>query len=306
MPLHIQTPLLESRPLSLASGRSIWLKMEALQPSGSFKIRGIGAACEAYLHRGARRFISSSGGNAGIAAAYAGRCLSVPVTVVVPQTTTERAKALIGQEGAQVIVHGASWQEANALAQSMVTGTDAFIHPFDDPLLWGGHATLIDEIAQAGLKPEAVVLSVGGGGLLCGVVEGLRQKDWTDLPVIAVETEGADSFSQSMRLGQRVVLDQITSIATSLGAKQICERAFSLSKEHPIRSLVVSDRAAVSACRRFLDDARLLVEPACGAALALAYEHVPELSELKTVLIIVCGGATASAEQLLRWSEQFG
>jgi L-serine/L-threonine ammonia-lyase len=305
MPLHNQTPLLESPPLSLASGRSIWLKLEALQPSGSFKIRGIGAACEEYLRRGARRFISSSGGNAGIAAAYAGRCLSVPVTVVVPQTTTERAKALIAQEGAQVIVQGASWQEANALAQSMVTGTDAFIHPFDDPLLWGGHATLVDEIAQVGFKPEAVVLSVGGGGLLCGVVEGLRRNGWGDVPVIAVETEGADSFNQSVRLGYRVVLERITSLATSLGAKQICERAFALSQEHSIRSVVVSDRAAVSACRRFLDDGRLLVEPACGAALALAYENTPELSDFKTVLIVVCGGATTSVEQLLRWSEQF-
>ena len=187
----------------------------------------------------------------------------------------------------------------------MVTETDAFIHPFDDPLLWAGHATLIDEVAQAGFKPEAVVLSVGGGGLLCGVVEGLRRNGWPEVPVIAVETEGADSFSQSVRLGYRVVLDRITSLATSLGAKQVCERAFSLSKEHPIRSLVVTDRAAVSACRRFLDDERLLVEPACGAALALAYENVAELSDFKTVLIVVCGGATTSAEQLQRWSEQF-
>ncbi len=305
MPLHIQTPLLESRPLSLSSGRSIWLKLEALQPSGSFKIRGIGAACEEYLRRGTRRFISSSGGNAGIAAAYAGRCLSVPVMVVVPETTTARARALIGQEGAQVIVHGASWQEANALAQSMVTETDAFIHPFDDPLLWQGHATVIDEVAQSGLKPEAVVLSVGGGGLLSGVVEGLRRNGWPDVPVIAVETGGANSFNQSVRLGYRVVLDQITSIATSLGAKQVCERAFTLSKEHPIRSVVVTDRAAVSACRRFLDDGLLLVEPACGASLAVAYENLPELSGYKTILIIVCGGVTNSVEQLLRWSEQF-
>ncbi len=237
MPLHIQTPLLESRLLSLAAGRSIWLKLEALQPPGSFKIRGIGAACEEYQRRGARRFISSSGGNAGIAVAYAGRCLSVPVVVVVPETTTARARELIGQEGAQVIVHGASWQEANALAQSMVTETDAFLHPFDDPLLWQGHATLIDEVAGSGFKPEAVVLSVGGGGLLCGVVEGLRRNGWAEVPVIAVETEGANSFSQSVRLGQRVVLERIASIATSLGAKQVCERAFSAleraSHPHP-------------------------------------------------------------------------
>ena len=87
MPLHIHTPLIESVPLSRAAGRSIWLKLEALQPPGSFKIRGIGAACEHYAHHGAKRFVSSSGGNAGLAVAYAGRHLAIPVTVVVPGTT---------------------------------------------------------------------------------------------------------------------------------------------------------------------------------------------------------------------------
>src|SRR5262245_61248054 len=107
MALHLETPLIESRPLSLASGCSVWLKMDALQPSGSFKIRGVGAAFEHHARNGKRRFVSSSGGNAGMAVAYAGRRLSIPVSVFVPETTTERAKALIRQEGAEVIVHGA-------------------------------------------------------------------------------------------------------------------------------------------------------------------------------------------------------
>jgi L-serine/L-threonine ammonia-lyase len=109
-PLHIETPFFESHPLSLQAGRPVWLKLEALQPPGSFKIRGIGRACQEYARRGAHRFISSSGGNAGIAVAYAGRQLAIPVVVVVPGTTTEPARQLIQQEGAQVIVHGPSWQ----------------------------------------------------------------------------------------------------------------------------------------------------------------------------------------------------
>src|SRR5690349_15566703 len=144
--LHVQTPLVESLPLSRAAGRRVWLKLEALQPPGSFKIRGVGAACQAYHARGARRFVSSSGGNAGLAVAYAGRRLSVPVCVVVPESATARARELLAAEGAEVIVHGASWQEANAHAQSLLGETDAFIHPFDDPLLWPGHATMIDEV----------------------------------------------------------------------------------------------------------------------------------------------------------------
>jgi L-serine/L-threonine ammonia-lyase len=301
--LHIETPFFTSSVLTQKLGRPVWLKLEALQPPGSFKIRGVGLACQEYARRGAQRFVSSSGGNAGIAVAYAGRHLGLPVVVVVPETTTTTAKRLIQRESAEVIVQGASWQEANQFALSMLSPTDAFLHPFDDPLLWQGHSTLIDEVARTGIKPDAIVLAVGGGGLLCGIVEGLHRHEWQEVPVIAVETAGADSFRRSLAAGHRVELDAITSLASSLGAKQVCEQAFSYAQHHPIHSVVVSDRSALSACRDFLEDHRLLVEPACGAALAVAYERLPVLQELTSVLMIVCGGATMTVAQLQRWLE---
>ena len=304
MPLHLDTPLIESLPLSLASGRPIWLKLDALQPPGSFKLRGVGRACESHHARGARRFVSSSGGNAGLAVAYAGRQLEVPVTVVVPTTTTDTAIALLRREGAEVIVHGASWQEANELAQSEVGAADAFIHPFDDPLIWEGHATMIDEVARAGLTPDAVVLSVGGGGLLCGVAEGMRRAGWDAVPIVAVETDGAASLNAAIAAGDLVTLDAITSVATSLGAKRVCERAFQWTRERRVRSVLVSDAAAIAACERFLADHRLLVEPACGASLALAYQRHDALDGFQSVLIIACGGATATIDQIRRWAER--
>ncbi|RMW07737.1 hypothetical protein ALP03_200265 [Pseudomonas amygdali pv. tabaci] len=304
MSLHINTPLIESRPLSAKAKRSVWLKLDALQPCGSFKLRGVGYACEVHHQRGATHFVSSSGGNAGLAVAYAGRKLGVPVTVVVPETTTERAKELHGLEGAEVIVHGSSWQEANQLALTLLSPNKAFVHPFDDPLLWTGHATLIDEVAQTGHKPDAVVLSVGGGGLLCGVVEGLLRNGWQDLPVIAVETEGAASLHTAIKAGQLVELNRISSIATSLGAKCVCERAYQYSQTQRIKSVVVTDQAALSACKQFLVDHRVLVEPACGAALALAYEE-HSLQEYQNVLVVVCGGATATLEQIEQWSSKY-
>jgi L-serine/L-threonine ammonia-lyase len=300
--LHIETPYFESQALSRHAGCAVWLKMEALQPPGSFKIRGVGLACQTHVQRGAKRFVSSSGGNAGIAVAYAGRQLGVPVTVVVPQTTTERAKALIRQEGAEVIVHGPSWQEANALAVSMLTPSDAFIHPFDDPLLWQGHASLVDEMVTQGAKPEAIVLSVGGGGLLSGVLEGLHRHGWADVPVIAVETAGADSFSQSVAAGHRVTLPSISSIATSLGARQVCQQAWDWTARHTIHPVVVSDSEALAACASFVSDQRVVVEPACGAALAAVYGRLPVLAPFKTVAVIVCGGVTASLEQMQQWA----
>lgn len=306
MPLHADTPLVESRPLTLALGHRVWLKLDSLQPSGSFKLRGIGHACEAARDRGARRFVSSSGGNAGLAVAYAGRMLGVPVTVVVPETTTERAKVLLRQDGAEVIVHGASWQEANAFVQSLLGPSDAFLHPFDDPLVWEGHATLVDEIVAAGVRPGIIVLCVGGGGLLCGVVQGLHRHGWRDVPVVAVETHGAASFRAAVEAGHTVELDRIASVATSLGAKRVCEQALAWTREHPIRSVVVSDGSALSACERFLEDHRILVEPACGASLAPVYERAVELADARTVLVVVCGGATATIDQIRAWAEAEG
>jgi L-serine/L-threonine ammonia-lyase len=187
----------------------------------------------------------------------------------------------------------------------LLTPTDAYIHPFDDPLMWQGHATMIDEVAAAGLRPSGVLLAAGGGGLLSGVIEGLRRNEMAEVPVIAVETEGAASLHAGMRAGQPVALDAITSIATSLGAKQVCEQAFALTRSHNITSLVVSDADAVRACVRFMDDHRLVVEPACGAALAPVYSGAAQLSAAgDDLLVIVCGGVTATAAQLLAWANQ--
>ena len=144
---------------------------------------------------------------------------------------------------------------------------------------------------------------MGGGGLLSGVVEGLQRHGWTDLPLLALETEGADSLAQAMRAGHLVELPAITSIATSLGAKQICAQALHCSQNHPIQPIVVSDQTAVSACLHFLADHRLLVEPACGASLAALYEKIPQLDPFQSILVIVCGGATATLSQLQQWSQ---
>lgn len=302
MPLHIETPYVESRALSERSGRAIWLKFDSAQPSGSFKLRGIGHACETYFARGAQRFISSSGGNAGLAVAYAGRRLALPVIVVVPETTPTRARELLRLEQAEVIVHGASWQEANAYAQSLLGAGDAFLHPFDDPLLWQGHASMIDEMARHGHKPDAVVLSVGGGGLLCGVVEGLHRNGWHDVPVIAVETEGTASLHAALQAGHPVELAAVHGVATSLGARRVCDQALTWAHSHPIHALRVSDPAALGACEQFLSDHRVLVEPACGAALSVVYDGHPLLDAYSTLAIIVCGGATTTIDQIRQWA----
>lgn len=143
-----------------------------------------------------------------------------------------------------------------------------------------------------------MVVAVGGEGLLSGVVNGLQRCGLPDTPVFAVETVGAASLAASLSAERLVSLAKITSIASSLGAKQVCEHAFELCGKHPVKSVQVSDLNALLACRRFLDDHRVLVEPACGAALALTYDSGALLHDYKQVLVIVCGGLTASISSI--------
>ena len=300
MALHVETPLVESIPLSRASGREVFLKLEAIQPAGSFKLRGIGRLCEERAREGALRFIAPSGGNAGYAAAWAARQLGLGAIVVVPVTTSREARDTITRLGAEVRVEGSNWNEANEVALSMAKSDSraAYIHPFDDPVMWEGHGTMIDEACKQGPKPDLIILSVGGGGLLCGVVTGMDRNGWKDVPVLASETRGCDCFAQSLAAGKIVELDAITSVATSLGAKAPATRALEFSRDHNIRSYVGQDSSAVSACKAFLDDHRILVEPACGIALAAVYENVPELEDARRILVIVCGGIGISASKL--------
>lgn len=303
MPLHAVTPLLDSAPLARALEARVWLKLETLQPTGSFKIRGIGRACEEAWSSGARRFVSSSGGNAGLAVAYAGGKLGAAVTVFVPRTTSARMIGKMQAEGASVEVRGDAWDDAHAAALEAAEQQGAFyVHPFDMPAVWHGNATLVREAIEQGIeRPDAVVVAVGGGGLLCGVLEGMHAAGWTQVPVLAVETHGAASLHAAMAAGAPVDIGRITSIATTLGARRVCDRVFAWTREHPVTSWLVSDRAAVDACLRFADDHRLVVEPACGAALAAAYDRAEPLRAARSVLVVACGGAGATPADLLGW-----
>jgi L-serine/L-threonine ammonia-lyase len=306
LPLHIETPLLQTSSDYSRSGVPLWLKLDALQPSGSFKLRGVGLLCQHEVAKGAKEIFCASGGNAGIAAAVAGRFLGVPVTIVVPETTSVEVRARILATGAKVLVHGSVFDEANAYALSLAADRKAaYVHPYDHPLLWEGHATLIDEVVKAGAEFDCVVTSVGGGGLLAGIVEGLRRNGLTEIPVIAVETEGAASLHAALAANERVTLPAITSIATSLGARKVAQHVFDLVGQHPIESVTVSDAEAVAACLKFADAHRILVEPACGAALAVADVHPCLLSRYKAPLIEVCGGIGVSLAMLEAWRQRF-
>lgn len=308
--LHISTPLLRHHGLSSQLGKPVLLKMESLQPSGSFKLRGIGLLCQRAAAQGATHFVCPSGGNAGFAAAVAGAALGVRTTILVPHTTHESVRRQIRQLGAEVLVHGAVWDETNqqALRLCESAGT-VYVPPFDHPDIWDGNASLIDEAVEqsraTGMDFDGVICAVGGGGLMCGVLEGLHRNGLGDIPLIAAETEGAASLQAAMQAGEPVSLPEISSIATSLAAKRVARQAFEWTRRHAVSSVIVSDAQAVDACRRFADDMRMLVEPACGAALAVVYQDLPALQAVKRPLVVVCGGIGVDMTKLEAWKTQF-
>ncbi|KAL9981852.1 hypothetical protein ACROYT_G010613 [Oculina patagonica] len=314
-PLHIKTPLHESHAMSKLAGFPIYLKLENVQPPGSFKIRGVGNLCQKAMQRGCDHMVCSSGGNAGLAAAYSARKLNVPCTIVVPGTTPMLIVERIREEGATVEICGNAWDDADARARTLAKQPGyAYIPPFNHPDIWEGVATVIHEAAeQLPEKPDMVVVSVGGGGLLSGVLQGMHNVGWTDVPVVAMETNGADSFDAAVQAGELVTLDAITSIAKCLGARTVAAKALEWTQKHKVINHVCSDEEAVLACERFADDHRMLVQPACGAALACVYERLfkvwqeeGKLGELKSALVIVCGGSSVTMKAIKEWKEKLG
>ncbi|XP_007565427.1 L-serine dehydratase/L-threonine deaminase [Poecilia formosa] len=287
----------------------------ACAASKSGSVRHHASLC--WAERGCERFVCCSGGNAGMAAAYSARQLGVPATIVVPSITPNQTVERLKDQGAIVVVHGEALNESISYGQQLVANNPGwiFVSPFDDPLIWEGHTSLVKELEHdLKEKPGAIVLSVGGGGLLNGVVEGLRRADWADVPIVAMETVGAHSLNAAMNAGELVTLPAITSVATTLGLLRVSAQTMKLVKEHTVFSEVVSDQEAVRAVEHFLDDEKILVEPACGAALAAVYSDIIKrlqvegklAQHLGPVVVVVCGGNNISMEQLQRLKKQLG
>uniref|UniRef100_G1T347 L-serine deaminase n=1 Tax=Oryctolagus cuniculus TaxID=9986 RepID=G1T347_RABIT len=303
-PFHVATPLLESWALSQVAGTAVFLKCENMQPVGSFKIRGIGHFCQEMVKKGCRHLVCSSGGNAGIAAAYVARKLGIPATIVLPEGTSPQVVRRLEGEGAEV-------QLAGKPPELRTHSPASFSHPLPRE----GNASLVRELKAAlGTPPAALVLAVGGGGLLLGVVTGLVEVGWQHVPIIAMETRGAHCLNAATKAGKLVTLPDITSVAKSLGAKTVAARALECALECEILSEVVEDAEAVYAVQQFLDDERMLVEPACGAALAAVYSGL--LGRLRAegrlrpapapVVVIVCGGNNINSRELQALRTQLG
>jgi len=221
----------------------------------------------------------------------------------------------------EVIVHGSNWFIADQYLREVMmpkaeeAGEKAvYVPPFDHPDVWDGAATMIPEIARQmpdGETPDAIVCSVGGGGLLAGIVQGVENEGWTHTRVVAVETAGAESLALAVEKRELVALNEITSVAKSLGAPVVAQKALDYALQPNVSTLVIEDAEACASAWRFADDERFLVEPACGASVALAYDgrlgrYVKGFSSETKVVIIVCGGSRIDLKTMDGYRKQFG
>lgn len=318
---YAETPLVQSSSLSKRTGTRVMLKLEQLQPAGSFKSRGLGNLVYQTVKNGGGRkfhFFASSGGNAGFATATAAQQYGQKCTVCVPTSTDKSMVKLIASTGATVVQHGDFIAEADKYLREVLIPASkeeaVYSHPFDNELVWDGNATIVDELVrQCPRRPDAIVLSVGGGGLYNGIVQGLHRYGWTDVPMVAVETEGCASLNQSLKNGgdKPVYLDKPATIARSLATATVTPETVEYARGgHPTSSVVVSDGQAAAACVRFCQDHRLLVEAACGTALAPLYTGdlrriMPHLDQNSLVVVVVCGGAAVSYDTLREYASKY-
>ena len=309
MSLYVKTPLKPLVRINEKTGKNYMVKLESYQPDGSFKIRGISRLCEELKAQGVRELVSSSGGNAGHAAAVCARELGMGCTVVIPDTASSYAAEVIRREGATVLVRGHIFDDARDYALELVRKNPNayFVHPFDHPSIWAGHSTIVDEIREqmGGTAPDAIVLSVGGGGLLNGVIQGMDRNGWSEVPVIAVEVEGAPKFRRALEIGHPVELESIDTLANTLAGKIVSAKSVENAGNHRIISHLVSDRSAAHGVVEFIEDFRILVELACGASMSLAYEQPEVIRPYRNVVIIACGGAGVNLPLLLEYKRIF-
>lgn len=318
----VQTPLRESYALSEAAGCRIFLKLENLQPSGSFKSRGIGNYILRRLEelpRGSRPHIfASSGGNAGLAAVHSARALGLDCTVVVPTATASLMVSKLRAAGAyEVIQHGAAWKNADTYLREHVmpyAQTETiYCPPFDHPDIWQGNSTVMHEIAAQlpGSTPDVIICSVGGGGLINGICQAMDELCMYTPTVLALETAGADSLAASLKARELVTLDKITSQATSLGCARVTDATFKYGQRSNVRSVVLPDAEAAMGCWRLADDERIMVELACGINVALCYDGRLEKALGRPVrpddkvVIVLCGGSNVTSKMLYEWRNEY-
>ena len=321
-PPHVVSSLTDAtNKLPIAPPCKIYFKNDLEQPSGSFKLRGIGNLIyQSYLkYQNSPKqcqVFASSGGNAGLAAAYSAWYYKIPCTVVLPVVSKPQVRQQLIDYNAKIILFGNTIYEADKYLKTLIALIDQtkiqpiYCHPFDNPLIWQGHASLVDELTNQLPDPsklKGVVCSCGGGGLYNGIYQGLQNNN-IDAKILLVETKQAPTLSESLKANKLVTLDSVNSLATSLACSYTTQQ--SLNNYHNNDKVstsleLIDDLDAVKGCVDYFDAFGKVIEPACGASLSviyskleLLYKHFQHLSPDDAVVIVVCGGSCTTEKDL--------
>lgn len=292
-----RTPMIEVEPGPLAPAARMWLKLELTQHTGSFKARG------AFNHILAARdqgrlpetgIVAASGGNAGLAFAYAAARAGVPAEVYVPETAPAVKVARLRALGAAVVQVGTRYAEAQDAATKRAAGTGAlFCHAYDLPEVCAGQGTLgLEVLEQTGGEIDTVLLAVGGGGLMAGVAAALEGR----ARVVGVEPVTIPTLERALHAGRPVDVEVSGVAADSLGATRAGEIAFAVASRAGVRPVLVTDEAIVEARRFVWQEYRLVVEHGTAAAVAALRGGAYRPSPGERVAVVLCGANTDPAD----------
>ena len=290
-PLVRRTPVLELASDEL--GADVVLKLELHQHTGTFKARGafnrVLSASESGELDAEVGLVVASGGNAGLANAYAAARLGVPAVVFVPETAPAVKVARLEGYGARVVTAGREYATAFAAAQEHVARTGALhCHAYDQPEIAAGAGTLALELVEQSSSADTVVVAVGGGGLMAGVAAALEGQ----AIVVGVEPHGAPTLRTALDVGEPTDVPVSGIAADSLGARRIGGIAFDVARRARVQSVLVDDAAIIAARTMLWDRWRIVVEHGAAAALAAltsgAYVPAPD----ERVAVVLCGANT--------------
>ncbi|MHA1539065.1 MAG: pyridoxal-phosphate dependent enzyme [Alphaproteobacteria bacterium] len=289
-PLLRRTPLIKSSYFSKKFGCNLYFKLENIQHTGSFKVRG--ALSKALSIPEADRknnFSAASAGNHGLGVSYSAKALGVKAQIYMPKVTPNYKIRKIVELGGEPIIAGNDWDSSNvfAIGEAKKTKTNYF-HPFSDEDVIRGQATIALEVLEDLPETDMFICSIGGGGLISGIATYAKSKN-PGINVYGVETKGTDSMAQSLAKGERIELPEITSQAESIAVKEVTELTFNLVKEYVDGVYVVDDEEAFIAQKDILQQEKQLAEPAMSCCIAaLEKGLVPDIKG-KNVVVIMCG-----------------
>ncbi|MFC9294789.1 serine/threonine dehydratase [Streptomyces sp. NPDC057011] len=280
------------RPVAVApAAEGVWYALEYLQHTGSFKARGARNFLAAHHAAGtlpAAGVTIASGGNAGLACAWAARAQSVPATVFLPGNAPRVKVERLRGYGTEVRLVGDRYDQALAACEEFAAGSGALrSHAYDHPLIAAGAGTLLDEIRAALPGLDTVVVAVGGGGLFAGVATAAREHG---VRVIAAEPENCRALNAALAAGRPVDVTVDSVAADSLGAPRVSADAVAAARQDNVRSVLVPDDAITAARRALWEEHRIVVETGAAAALA-ALRGAPQPPG-ERVAVILCGANT--------------